>query len=254
MIKRKGVVPNGGELLKTFGPRRTLALYKVETTSKWLTLKLILAVGTAVKANYKMYWDGKRMAGNDFIILSTHEPKIAQEVADYVKETFLELPIADVEPTQRTSEGVPPENTDPIGEILDIDGVDWDVYPTAAIGRGNIGVKLVAKERLVGRANYQLEWNGERFIRNADFSRLAERIELLADAEDFMEQLELPAHESDWPQNPDALTAMSLHVKQDEGYLTFKGGLYDALKRDDPEVWAKVEELLRTYFLEKSFN
>lgn len=254
MIMRKGVAPDGGELLRTFGPKRSFALYKIKTTSKWLTLKLILAAGSAVKANYSIYWDGERMAGNDFPILSTHEPKIAQEVADYVKETFSELPAAEVTSSQRTSEGVPPENTDPIGEILDIDGVDWDVYPTAATGGTNLGVKLVAKERLVGRANYQLEWNGERFIRDANFQRLTERLGLLDAAEGFMEQLELPAHDSDWPNKPDALTAMSLHIKQDEGYLTFKGGLYEALKRDNPEVWATVEELLKQYFLEKSFN
>lgn len=52
---------------------------------------------------------------------------------------------------------------------------------------------------------------------------------------------------------PDALTAMTLQVKRDEGYITFKGTLYEAMKIDNPEAWAKVEELLKQYFIEKDF-
>lgn len=286
MIKRKGVVPNGGELLKTFGPKRTLALYKIKTTSKWLSLKLILAVGTAVKANYNMYWDGERVAGNDFLILSTHEQEIAQEIEDYLKENFAEIPAVDTEPTQRTSEGVHPEDQSPIGELRNIDGSDWWIYSSPK-GSSNKGIKIASIERVTGRANYGVEWNGKRFIRNADFSRLAERIELLAAAEEFMENyVEEPKQaepEKPWvnlgpvgvvanlerellvrphldrtearlsTSEPGAPTDIFFYARQKEGESIFEGCLHDALRRNTPEVCNKVEELLRQYFIEKDF-
>lgn len=286
MIKRKGVIPNGGELLRTFGPKRNLALYKLKTTSKWLSLKLILAVETAVKANYNIYWDGERVAGNDFLILSTHEKEIAREIEEYLQESFAELPSAEATVTQRTSEGVHPEGQNPIGELRNIDGSDWLIYSVPQ-GAANVGIKIASTERVTGRANYGVEWNGKRFIRNADFSRLAERIELFAAAEDFMEN-----HAGATPTDPkkpwtnlgpvgvvvnlerdllvreiseddlevrlttseqDVPTDSFCHARQEGGSVSFKGPLHDALNRNTPEVWVRVEESVRQYFNERDF-
>jgi hypothetical protein len=288
MIKRKGIIPNGGELLRTFGPGRTLALYKLKTTSKWLSLKLILAVGTAIKANYSMYWDGERVAGNDFLILGTHEKEIAQEIEHYLKENFAELPVAEATSVQRTSEGVHPEDRHHIGELKNIDGSDWRIYSTPK-GSSNVGIKIASIERITGRANYGVEWNGNRFIRNADFSRLAERIELLAAAEDFMEnyvegaptepekswinldpvgvvanlERDLLVHETTdgckdvevrlSTSDPGILTDSYFYARQEGSDIVFIGPLRDALKRTTPEVWARVEESMRQYFMEKDF-
>lgn len=286
MIKRKGVIPNGGELLRTFGPKRELALYKLKTTSKWLSLKLILAVGTAVKANYNMYWDCERVAGNDFLILSTHEKEIAREIEEYLQESFAELPSAEATVTQRTSEGIHPEGQACVGELRNIDGSDWLIY-SAPKGAANVGIKIASTKRVPGRANYGVEWNGNRFIRNADFSRLAERIELLAAAEDFMENYAGAAPtdpEKPWTNlgpvgevvnlerdllvreisdrdlevrlstsDPDTPTDSFCNARQEGGSVAFKGPLHDALNRNTPEVWAKVEELVEQYFTERDF-
>jgi len=51
---------------------------------------------------------------------------------------------------------------------------------------------------------------------------------------------------------PNVVTAISFRVKREDGTLFFEGPLYNSLLKT-PEVWAKVEELLEQYFLEKDF-
>lgn len=183
--KKKGSIPDGGELLKTFGARRELALYKVGTSGNWLSLKLILVVGTAPKANYRLFWDGERFGKNhDWSMLLEHRSAVASDMLEYLTKEFKTW---ESNKTERSSEGIVPENAPKIGELKNIDGTDWLVFDVAAAGVNNQGVKIVAAERVVGRANYSLEWNGKRFIRDKNFTRLAERLDLLTAAEDFME-------------------------------------------------------------------
>lgn len=186
-LKRKGVVPNGGVLLKTFGARKTLALYQTKLSGIWLSLKLILVVGAAPKGNYVMYWNGLTLGGTDYIILSEHQPEIAAEIVLYLKENFPVISgLVEQKGSSRTSEGVAPDGGSFLGTVPGIDGVDWNVYSVTK-SSPNTGVELVATGSLVGRANYSLDWDGRRFIRDKNFQRLAERIELLGAAEEFVE-------------------------------------------------------------------
>lgn len=185
--KKKGVIPDGGELLKTFGARRELALYKVGTSDNWLSLKLILVVGTAPKANYRLFWDGERFGKtHDWTMLAEHRPAVASDILEYLTKEFKTW--ESDKKAERTSEGVVPGDAPKIGELKNIDGVDWLVFDVVATSPNNRGVKIVAAGRVVGRANYSLEWNGKRFIRDKNFTRLAERLDLLTAAEDFMEE------------------------------------------------------------------
>lgn len=293
-IAHKGVVPDGALLLKTFGPRKTLGLYRTGLSDNWLSLKLVLIVGTAPKGNYVMYWNGERIGGKDFVILEAHQPEVAGEILRYLKENFPNLSeierIEKVGKTERTSEGIVPENAPKIGELKDIHKSDWSIY-AVDVGGDNKQIKIVAAERLTGRANYLVTWNGRRFIRDAGFSRLAERVELLAAAEDFMEsyaektpaEVEPKPEKTEWinlgpigvvvnldrdllvkeveegtevrlsTSDPDVPTKIYFSAKSIDGELSVEGVLYNSLRRDTPEVGAKVEELLNQYFLEKDF-
>lgn len=53
---------------------------------------------------------------------------------------------------------------------------------------------------------------------------------------------------------PNTVTAISFQATQTDDQLSFEGALYNNLKNGYPEVWAQAEELLKQYFLEKSFN
>lgn len=189
--RKKGSIPNGGKLIKTFGARRELALYKIGASGNWLSLKLILVVGTAPKANYRLFWDGERFGKNhDLEILEKHRPAVAADIETYLKENYKSW--SSETKAARTSEGVIPENGKHIGDLVDPDGPsEWQVFSVPESTAGNTAVKIIATQRVAGRANYSLEWNGRRFIRDKNFSRIAERVGLLGAAEDFMENREV---------------------------------------------------------------
>lgn len=53
---------------------------------------------------------------------------------------------------------------------------------------------------------------------------------------------------------PNTVTAISFQAVQTDNRLSFEGLLHNNLRSGYSAVWAQVEELLKQYFLEKSFN
>ena len=199
MIKRQGIIPPDGELLQVFRieGEGEWAFYKVTESNSWAVFKVILNKGREVKANFKICWNGERLdTGRDTFLLKEHKPKTYEAVEDWISTNIGELgPRQGVKKVKegvitkeaRTSEGVVPENAPMIGVLGSLYEVDWEVYLTGEPAEGRKSIKIVAFARIQGRANYSLDWNGKRFIRDQNFQRIAERIELLEAAENFME-------------------------------------------------------------------
>lgn len=212
MLKRKGVVPNGGVLLRTFGEKKNFVLYKTKVSDKWLSLKLILAAGAAVKANYVLYWNGQRLnKGHDITILEDYQPEMLKDIIGYLKENFPTF-ASESDKAPRTSEGVVPESGEEIATLED--GVEWGLYLLPRTESPNLAVKIVAKDRVTGRANYTVSWNGSRFIRDEQRQRLMERPELHDKVESFLEQYEPEVKVIEEVQKPEPeVTTESVYAK-----------------------------------------
>lgn len=212
MLTRKGVVPNGGVLLRTFGEKKNFVLYKTKVSDKWLSLKLILAAGAAVKANYVLYWNGQRLnKGHDVNILEEYQPEMLKDIIGYLKENFPTF-ASESDKAPRTSEGVVPESGEEIATLED--GVEWGLYLLPRTESPNLVVKLVAKDRVTGRANYTVNWNGSRFIRDEQRQRLMERPELHDKVESFLEQYESEVKVIEEVKKPEPeVTAESVYAK-----------------------------------------
>lgn len=197
MISRQGIVPPDGELLQVFRieGEGEWAFYSLNESSSWAIFKIILNKGRDVKANFRICWNGERLdTGRDTFLLREHKPKLYAEISEWLATNIGELgPKQGVRKARegikeaRTSEGVVPENAPMIGVLGGLYEVDWGVYLTGEPAEGRKSIKIVAPARIPGRANYSLDWNGKRFIRDQNFQRIAERIELLEAAENFME-------------------------------------------------------------------
>lgn len=224
MIKRQGIIPPDGELLQVFRieGEGEWALYSVTESSSWAVFKVILNKGREVKANFKICWNGERLdTGRDTFLLKEHKPKTYEAVADWISNNIGELgPKQGVKKARegtkeaRTSEGVVPENSPMIGVLGGLYEVDWEVYLTGEPAAGRKNIKIVASARIPGRANYSLDWNGKRFIRDQNFQRIAERIELLEAAENFMEN---------WNGDVSKVTKHEPEVTTESVYAKLKG-------------------------------
>jgi hypothetical protein len=74
----------------------------------------------------------------------------------------------------------PSRDWDLLGTTSDVSG-DWCVYTKAQNTSDWLSVKVVAKGRCPGGANYWLSWSGTRLANGCDIARIAQhRPELLA--------------------------------------------------------------------------
>jgi hypothetical protein len=67
---------------------------------------------------------------------------------------------------------------------------DWLVYVRPDPSNGWSSVKVVADGRALGKANYWLGWNGQRFSRHADLPLLLQRGDLAKAVEAMLKGLE----------------------------------------------------------------
>lgn len=231
MKLRKGNRPEGpGWLFKSIlvGAIEWEVCYRVANAGvSWTEVKLAAKAPAPYKGNFYMKWNGTRFANSrDAEILASQH----KELHDAAIKLLTSLD-SEIFP-KGAKERVTPQQAPSDMELL-------------AKRNPELHAALMAELEAIRTEEVQqkVDWTNlgpVGVVVNLERDLLVREVE---------EGLEVRLSTSD----PDTPTEARLIAKQVQEGLLIEGVLYNSLKRNTPEIWNKINELLRQYFLEKDF-
>lgn len=263
MKMRKGAIPEGpGWLFEEINAEKIswTVCYK-KTENSWAEVKIVANTPAPYKGNFYASWNGERFTQcrDAKILIEQHvELHVAViRLLDGLKEEiFLGKKGGNSAPANR--------GEDRVAALLAERAPELYAALIKELDEPKVGKPTPTKKPLELRQTVK-EYLTERNDMTPDEREEGVPHTNLGSIGEFM-NLERDLLVYDIPDRPDYLevrmtsdkerrsSKVSFWARTVEGLLVCEGNLVEAIKRNTPEVWEKVEELLRTYFLEKSFN